>query len=331
MSTLKQEAVRSAVTRFPNLGARTIARKVHADNKGLFPCYDAAYSAVRRALGVHGEYSRKLCSDKSSFREARGFHVDHFDDIPDPIMESWEPLVITGPAKALVISDVHVPFHDPVALKVALREGKKRGADTVILNGDITDCHDQSKFDKNPMDRIFPEEIKTMRILLGAIRQEFKKARIIYKLGNHEERYIKYFMRQAPILLDIPDFNFEEIMHLNKFGIEMVADQRRISFGPLDIMHAHELRITGRNPADKMLQVAKSHCLGGHNHKSGQASSRTLTGHVISTWSTGCLCQLTPRYLRFNDWNHGFAFPELDRQNAFQVHNFRIFDGQVYQ
>ena len=303
-----------------------------ADNKGLFSGFNAAYSAVRGALGVHGNKCRREAADKSAFREPRGFHVDYFDDIPDPIVESWEPYDIPGPADALILSDVHFPFHAPEPLRAACREGKRRGADTIVLNGDICDCTEQSLFEKDPGVRIFPEEIRIMRLFLETLRKEFKKARIIYKLGNHEERYIRYMQRQAPILLNIKEFQFEEIMHLKQHGVEMVTDKRRITFGPLALMHGHEFGVgSSRTPAEKFYQNAKSHCLGGHFHRSGQVSHRALTGHVISTWSTGCLCQLHPQYCRVNDWNHGFAFAEKDKHDAFQVHNFRIFDGKVYQ
>jgi predicted phosphodiesterase len=331
--TQKQQAAKAVVERFPKLGARTLGRKLYAENRGLFKSYDLAYQTVRRCLGVAGRVARANMSDKSSFREPRGFHVDHFDDIPDPIPEPWEPFKIEAPCRALVISDVHIPFHDPVALKCALREGKRRKVDTVVLNGDICDCHDQSKFEKDPTKKVWPEEIRVMRTFLDVLRKEFKQARIVYKMGNHEERYVHYMMRNCPIYLDIPEFNFEEIMHLNKHGIAMVGDKRRISLGEhFDLMHGHEYgNGSSRNPADKLFQNAKSHCLCGHFHRSGHFSTRTLTDHVISTWAAGCLCQLHPKYRPANDWNHGFSVVEVDRSSAFQVQNFRIFDGQVYQ
>ena len=334
--TLKQEAVRTAIARFPNLGARTLARKVMADNKGLFSGFNAAYSAVRGALGVHGNKCRREAADKSAFREPRGFTVDHFEDIPDGLThyKDWESFQIPGPVKALVISDVHVPFHAAEPLRAALREGKRRGADTVILNGDLCDCHDVSDFLKDPRLKVFPEEIRVMRLILETIRQEFGKARIIYKLGNHEERYIRYLMRQAPILLDLPEFDFGEILRLKQYGVELVSDKRPIALGKLNVIHGHEYRFGISNPVNAargFFLRSKAHCLGGHFHQTSQHSEKNIEELVVSTWSTGCLCDLHPDYSPINNWNHGFAFVEVDKGGGFQVHNFRIFDGKVYQ
>jgi predicted phosphodiesterase len=42
--------------------------------------------------------------------------------------------------KCVVLSDVHFPFEDKVAVQMAIDYIKKAKPDTVILNGDIMDC-----------------------------------------------------------------------------------------------------------------------------------------------------------------------------------------------
>jgi hypothetical protein len=46
-------------------------------------------------------------------------------------------------------------------------------------------------------------------------------------------------------------------------------------------------------------------------------------------WSTGCLCDLTPRYAVINRWNHGAAIVTVHADGEFDVHNFRIAGGKV--
>ena len=43
-----------------------------------------------------------------------------------------------------------------------------------------------------------------------------------------------------------------------------------------------------------------------------------------TAWSTGCLCNLRPEYAKFNRWNHGFAFVDIDKSGEFEVHNYKI-------
>ena len=50
---------------------------------------------------------------------------------------------------------------------------------------------------------------------------------------------------------------------------------------------------------------------------------------MITTWSTGCLCDLTPEYARLNRWNHGAAHVEISNGGDFHVTNFRIREGQL--
>jgi hypothetical protein len=50
----------------------------------------------------------------------------------------------------------------------------------------------------------------------------------------------------------------------------------------------------------------------------------------IASYSTGCLCQLTPRYARVNRWNHGFATLEAEKGGDWDIRNLKIIKGKVY-
>jgi len=294
-----------------------LARKAFKENRGLWPSYNAVYCGVRYVLGSIGGEHRKDIADTSQFREPRGFSVDYFEDIPDGIQEikDWDLYRVNGPFKALVFSDVHIPFHDS-ALRVALRRGKDEGCNLVLMNGDIVDCHQLSKFLKDPRQRTFAEEIRTMRLLLDSLRKEFgKKARIIYKLGNHEERYIHFLIRQCPVFLDIPEFDFKEIMHLDKYGVELVSDHRPVTLGKLNVVHGHEYSINSAvNPARGIFLRAKAHCMVSHLHKTSAHSDPTVEQTLISTWSIGCLCHdEKTEVLTSNGW---VPFPQLTENHS---------------
>ena len=67
----------------------------------------------------------------------------------------------------------------------------------------------------------------------------------------------------------------------------------------------------------------------GHHHKTSEHTEKSLSGDVVTTWSIGCLCGLSPEYLPFNKWNHGFAFVEVDSDRNYKVHNKRIINGSI--
>ena len=65
-----------------------------------------------------------------------------------------------------------------------------------------------------------------------------------------------------------------------------------------------------------------------HHHQSSEHTETTLGDSIITAWSIGCLCELHPRYARFNKWNHGAANIEVTA-DSYQVHNYRIHEGRA--
>lgn len=294
---------------------------------------NAAMLHVRRAKGVQGVKNRERSVDKTHYR-AKKTSADPWAEFPKGIIEAeWKSIRVPGPVRCLILSDVHIPYHDSDALMAAIEYGKKHEADTIILNGDIVDCFSISRWEKDPRQRNFANEIKTTKHFLHLLRRTFPKAKIIFKLGNHEERWEKYMYLKAPELLGVPDFEFEKLFGLAGFDIECVKDCLPIKLGKLNVIHGHEYRFSISNPVNPargFYMRAKTHCIGGHLHQSSQHSETNLEGKTISCWSTGALCNLHPMYARINNWCLGFAFVTTDRNGAFEVQNLRIVDGKVY-
>ena len=53
-----------------------------------------------------------------------------------------------GIEKIVVCGDMHIAEQDDIILKLFLRFLKKEQPDTLVLNGDILDFYDLSRFDK---------------------------------------------------------------------------------------------------------------------------------------------------------------------------------------
>jgi hypothetical protein len=82
------------------------------------------------------------------------------------------------------------------------------------------------------------------------------------------------------------------------------------------------------NPARSIFLKAQDCCMVAHNHQTSEHTAPTIRGVTITGWSLGCLCDLHPKYARFNKWNHGFAIVE-NGPTGWTVFNKRIVDGQV--
>lgn len=334
-NTLARDAIWALLDRFPEAGSHTLAAIAIKENPLLFKDKEVARDSIRYYRGVRGDKNRAECANKDRFR--KGNTGNPFGAIPqstNPFDHEWTQFVIPGPLKALILSDIHLPFHDRNALLAALNAGKQFGADLVVLNGDTIDCHAVSKWEKDPRKRNFPNELSVTDDFLFTLRENFPKARIIFKHGNHEERWESYMRCKAPECLGVEEFNLANLLHLAQHGIEEVREKRLIKVGQLNVLHGHEYRFAISNPVNPargLFLRAKAHALCGHFHQKSEHSEKTVDGRNIGTWSTGCLCNLHQDYAPYNNWSTGFALSSVASDGKFEMLNrFIGSDGRVY-
>lgn len=205
---------------------------------------------------------------------------------------------------------------------------KKDRIDTLVINGDLADWYDLSRWEKNPENRIgFKEEMEGVKATLEYLRSHFRRQRIIYKYGNHEERWMKFIWAKAAELWDVPALQMHNLLELEKLGIEWVADQQIIMLGELPVLHGHELPkgiSSPVNAARGAYMRTKHTVLVGHSHQTSGHCEPDLFHSECFVWSTGCLCDMTPEYARINRWNWGFARADVAKDGSFNVTNYRI-------
>jgi predicted phosphodiesterase len=241
---------------------------------------------------------------------------------------------LDGPSCGLVISDLHIPYHDKTAVQCVLNESKRRELDWILLGGDMLDVYALSSWETDPRERDFKSEVRKMRVFLSILRDTWPEIPIIYKWGNHEERYVRYMECKAQELLDVDDFKLSKVLRCNTLDIQTVEERQIVKLGKLNFIHGHEYKFAiGNpvNPARGLFLRGKVNAFCGHFHQTSQHSENTMNDDWISCWSIGCLSDLHPRWMPLNKWNHGFAFIELDKVGAFSIENLRIIDGTVWR
>lgn len=337
--TKKGEVVIALLKKYPNTPSKTLARKLYKENPEWFSGLEAARSAIRSYRGNNGNYDRDRYAHTELYRENQ--NAGWTPEMPPTLATPWEPYEITGPFRLLILSDIHVPYHDPMSLEAAVAYAKKKlKPDIVLFNGDIGDFFTISRWLKNPKQRDLLGEIEAIRSLLAWIAETFPKARLIYKEGNHEERWNHYLWNKAPELFNIAQCQLEHVIRHDNDNkligclerLEWVGDQRPVLGGDLPIFHGHELPRGLTNPVNQargaFLRTIHT-CLTAHGHRTSTHAEPDVFHHEIVTWSQGCLCDLAPEFARVNKWNHGFAFEEAFQDKTFQLQNFRITDGEV--
>jgi len=327
--TSKREVAEKLCERFPDANNLSLARRLYKEHPGQFSNLDAARSMIRHIRGVYGEGRRK----NATHPKEPGFSGQLLD-APPSIAKPWDKYFIRKAGLVGIISDAHIPYQSDIALNATLAKLKELGINTLLINGDFADWYEASRWEKNPDDRIgFRAEMDAVKGHLQRIRKMFKNCQIVYKAGNHEERWNKFIWNKAPELWDIAALQMPQLLGLKDLEIDWVEDQRVVMVGKLPVMHGHELPTgiaTPVNPARGAYNKCKHSVLVGHSHRSSSHNEPDMFHTECAAWSTGCLCNLNPAYRRINAWNWGFACVEVLEHGTYNVQNYRISkEGEV--
>lgn len=301
---------------------RKLARIMYNENKERFQDVESARSALRY---IEGKYGKKYKSiPRKPDRPKNPYKLPESDEAV------YEPHILKS-KRVLVMSDIHIPYHSIEAVTAVLDFAKKEKPDTILLNGDTIDFFQLSRFCKEPKKRSFAHELDAFKQFFVTLNKIFPNAKKIFKLGNHEERYNHFLWMKAGELDGVDEFNLENIIKARAEGIEVVGEKRIIKAGGLNVIHGHEFVTSSFSPvnvARGLFLKGKVSAMQGHNHATSEHTEPNMDGGIVTTFSTGCLCELHPAYMPINKWNHGFAMVDIDGKN-FEVRNKRIYKGKI--
>jgi predicted phosphodiesterase len=326
-----RKSIESILKKHPDAGHRTLAKALHEKNPVLFTSVEQARDAVRAYTGNHGGTTRKKAENRGTARAPR--KPGELPPLPKSGAKPWTPYVLNA-QRVLVLSDIHLPHHCEESLELALEYGDKFQPDCVLINGDLFDFYQLSRFDKDPTKEKVSHELECGKQLFEHLAKRYPKAQIVYKMGNHDERWDSYLWKVAPILFDIDEFRtaWYGPAGITDNKVQLVTDQRIIMAGKLPILHGHELQ-RGANPVNAARGAylrARDSVMVGHYHHTSNHTERTLLGSVVVTRSTGCLCDLNPAYARVNRWDNGFATVEIAKDGTYDVNLKQILKGKVH-
>jgi predicted phosphodiesterase len=305
----------------------TLARIMYKENIELFKSVDSARSSLRRLEGKVGNAEKKYLSNKDFIMNEE--RPKNPWKLPESDEAKYDPYILKA-KKLAVLSDIHVPYHSMSALECALDKIYEEKPDAILLNGDTIDFYGLSRFQKDPRKRSVAYELQALNEFLDILKQF--EAKIIYKLGNHDERYEHYLQHKAPELLGISDFEFKNLLKAGERKMDVVGEKRIIKANKLNIIHGHEYPsvFSPVNIARGLYMKGKVSAMQGHNHQTSEHTETDMNGEIVTTWSLGCLCELNPAYMPLNRWGHGMAMVDLDANGKdFEVRNYRIYKGKI--
>lgn len=304
-----------------------LAKIMYNENVAAFKNFEDARSVLRYIEGKQGKTQRKKVQNTEFFMK------EHRSTNPYKLPESeetdYKPHILQSKRLA-VLSDIHVPYHSISALTAAFDLIKKEKPDTILLNGDLIDFYQLSRFMKDVRKRSVAHELKATNELLDVLSTF--GAKIVYKLGNHDERLEHYLILKAPELLGLEVTELQYLVKAKERGIDVIGGKRIIKANKLNIIHGHEYPsvFSPVNIARGLYMKGKVSAMQGHNHQSSSHTETDMNGDITTTWSLGCLCELNPAYMPLNRWSQGMAMVELsDNGKDFEVRNYRIYKGKI--
>lgn len=233
--------------------------------------------------------------------------------------------------KILWISDLHIPYHNLSAIKTAINYGREKGVNGIIIGGDMLDMYNASFHERTPNKTRLVRELEMGREFFSQLRKIFPSEKIVFKEGNHEQRLERYLFKNAPDIADLDALHLNELLRMKEFKIDYVKNNQLINVGKLSILHGNEFKTGsgGVYVARGLRLKAFDNILFGNFHKTQSDFQKDVNGRLYGGWSVGCLCDLSPKYMPFNQWNLGFAVIELMDSGNFSVENKKIIDGAV--
>jgi predicted phosphodiesterase len=316
---------------------RTLARQIVRENPGRYPDQslkdiEAVRASIRIARGAHGKKDRPLKVDKFVREEMRpSEYMRSFMQKGDrTAKDPWH--LPDNIRKPLVLSDLHIPYHHIPSIDASLNYGFKEGVDAIYINGDLIDFAKISRWSKDPALKSVQVEVDQVLDFLEGLTG--LGLPVYFKLGNHEDRWNRYLIDQAPELYDLDTLQINNLLSLDEMGVKLVDSKQRAKFGDhLNVIHGHEFGqsiFSPVNPARGLFLRAKTNVIAGHNHQTSSHHESNLNGSPTGCFSTGCLCDLEPDYrpFGFTKWNHGAAIVEIE-DGDFSVDNFAIIDGKI--
>ncbi len=210
--------------------------------------------------------------------------------------------------------------------------------DIFILGGDFLDfdaisCFSTHKRNAVGLNSVLSDtrkEIELGRSMLDAIREAVgPKCRIVFLMGNHEERLEKFFFEYPQLFNDYT--TLEGALELKKRKIELVEQGGFVKVGKLYFMHGEKYGSDNftKNAAMKCRKNVR--LFHHHTNQSYMITSELDKDEKIEVKSCGCMCGMSPSYLKGqqNRWINSFFFGYVLPDGGFQDFTLNIVNGRM--
>lgn len=235
--------------------------------------------------------------------------VTRIESVKLPRRERSEKDRLRTSRRAVVLSDLQIPYQDEKAVQVALNVLRDIKPDKVVLVGDLLDLSAWSKYIQRPEWATATQDaINQAHQLLAMLRKIAPTAEIVVLEGNHDKRMENYALNNAQAAYGLrradqpegwPVLSVPYLTAMDNLDIEYISGYPANRYWinqNLQIRHGSVAR--KGNTAIAVAQEERISTIFGHIHR---VETQYLTHHTyeggktIGAWSIGCLCDIMGR------------------------------------
>ncbi|HEY9705830.1 MAG TPA: metallophosphoesterase [Allocoleopsis sp.] len=240
--------------------------------------------------------------------------------------------------KTFVFSDIHYPEYDTKAISVAEQVLQDFKPDRIIYIGDFLDCTPVSHWLENKKQTMENKRLlKDYEGFKNMARRHIKLGKnvkeIVFMEGNHED-WVNQYIDKHPEMQGLIEVKEKVVKELSKeypkIKMPWVEYNKFYNVGKLFFTHGI---YTNKYHAEKHLNVIKKNIMYGHTHTVQETTdSGIVDGDKHSSKSIGCLCSMSPSYMRNkpNQWVHAFALVYTDIHSGnFTDYVVKVINGKA--
>lgn len=250
--------------------------------------------------------------------------------------------------KIMVISDVHDIEADEFTIDIWIDTLKRTQPDIIVLNGDIFDLYEFSKYTKDPRHVKLKERFDWCKNFFKRMRKACPNSQIDFIMGNHEFRLLRHLADDSPhmrvLLSDVMNIGFADIFGLKEFDINWVSKCDLGAYTRRDIDNEMKQNfriyfdcfIVAHEPDSTIMEMAGTH---GHHHKLVVTSHKSLTRGQFEWVQTPGAHVKDAEYIKSHSkWNNGFLRVFINTETGDVIQDpilirdeWTIVDGVYYE
>ena len=121
--------------------------------------------------------------------------------------------------------------------------------------------------------------------------------------------------KRAPEFGQLAELDFAKLFHLDDYGFDHLGYGDGVMLGKLLVTHGTMVRSHSGATARAHYDRHGVSTLIGHTHRLGSYFRTNLDG-PHAAFEGGCLCKLSPEYVKSPDWQQGFSVVHVDEKTG---------------